>query len=154
MELWQCIFGQQFDVGRDCPVLGLIVFVAWLAGTFVYGFVTNGKNPQSDFTNFYWPQIVTVPVVIAWTRWCYQHPEQLVHAPWTCDMRRLWPFCLGVLTLVWALHLWPVKDWFQIGMKALEEGNRLRAEGRYEEAEAAFAKAKWILDHKQERRKW
>lgn len=116
----------------------------------VFAIAGGGKWNLGKF-QFYLAQILFVPIALFLTMWCYQHPEQIDNQPdgWMSDMRMVWPFfVIGDLFLI-ALFMKSARA--NYGAEAIEwfhRANCLRAAGQHEEAEAVYAKGRWILDHK------
>ena len=91
-----------------------------------------------------------VPVVAWMTWWCYRHSDRLnIPDGWQYDLRRFWPLLAVYDIALIAMYL--RRRWWNWGARAnrlMEQAHRLLAQGRVEEADAAYTKGRWILDHK------
>lgn len=141
---------QGFDICRDSPWIGGAAFILFFGASLVFAIAGGGQWNLGKF-QFYLAHVIFVPIAVFLTMWCYQHPEQIDNNPdgWMSDMRMVWPlFAIGDLFLIVLFmksgggeHAAEAMEWFH-------RANSLRAAGRYEEADAAYANGRWILDHK------
>jgi hypothetical protein len=138
----------------------LISFFPWITGGLLVFFFAvcvvfvaqeGEKRMSLPVFQFLLVQLVFVPVLALVTLWCYQHPERLDNDPEALfsDMRWAWPWLAALDVLLIAAFV--RARWWTPGARALrlmKRAQRLLAEGRLQEADAAYAKGRWILDHK------
>jgi hypothetical protein len=141
---------ETFDPLEHSVFLGATAFGVFFATVFLVGAFDRKQRVNQPLFQFVLAQLIFVPFTVYVTIWCYRHPERLENNPnaMFADMRRLWPlfalFELGVI--VWLIRMrW---SWSARALRLMKLCLRLQAEGRFEEADAAYAKGRWILDHK------
>ena len=145
-------FAGGFNIVRDFPVLAIGSFVLYFGiGTVICARM--GKNCDVHAVRFYLFHAIFVPIAIFATAWCYQHPEQFRNDPdtWMTDLRPVWPI-FAVIDLCFIAKFLSSKkerEAMVYGEQAadyMRVANQLLAEGRIEEADAAYAKGRWLLD--------
>lgn len=138
----------EIDLIEDSPCLGLAAFGLLFGISFLVAVLGGGKRVNQSALQFILAQLIFVPLATWATLWCYQHPERLAATPdaWQYDLRIYWPFLaiFDAIVITWFIRSrW---SWSARALRLLERANRLLAEGRFEEAEAAYAEGRWILD--------
>ena len=140
----------EIDLIRDSPLIGLAAFGMYFALLFLVGTLDREKRVQQPLLHLILMQVVFVPVVAWMTWWCYRHPDRLnIPDGWEYDLRLFWPLLAVYDIALIAMYL--RRRWWNWGARAnrlMERAHRLLAQGRVEEADAAYAKGRWILDHK------
>jgi hypothetical protein len=122
--------------------VGMLV-VMWLGAAVICGIYELNPNIAWGWAM----QIVFMPVMAWVIWWCYAHPERVAAHPdgWMYDVRILSVMWVGLEVLIICLFN---AGKFGPGPKALhwmKEANRLLAEGKIQEADAAYLKGQQLL---------
>jgi hypothetical protein len=131
--------------------VGMGLFALLFAVSFLVAVVDKGKRIRQSTLQFLLAQLIFVPFAVYLTLWCYQNPERLARDPESSsyDMRRYWPFfaLFEAGVLIWFARIQWRNRWARKALHRMQRAQRLLAEGRVEEADAAYAQGRWILDN-------
>ena len=141
------------DIHRDFKWLAIASFVLYyVIGTAICA--CKGEKCDVQAVRFYVFHAVFVPIVAFVVFWNYAHPEQVeVPDGWMSDLRSIWPIFAVIDMCYVAVFLNGSEArrkayYLKQALRYRDIGNELYLEGNQAEAEYAWAKAKWILDHK------
>jgi hypothetical protein len=144
---------QGFDIHRDSPWIGIAAFALFFGASLIFAVKGGGQWNLGKF-QFWLAQAVFVPLFALLTLCCYAHPEQLDNNPdgWMSDLRPIWPVAAiaDICLVAWVLS--EKQDHAAQALQYMRIANQLLAEGKIEEADAAYAKGQWILENKCKRR--
>jgi hypothetical protein len=135
-------------------LIGISLLALLFGVSFVVAVIDKGKRIDQSVLQIILAHVIYVPLEVYYTLWCYRHPERLAALPdaWMYDMRIGWPWfaILDVILLAWfARQCFKIRfGWPATAVRHLQRAHELLSQGKIAEADAAYEKGRWILEHK------